>query len=144
MGRYVFSLIIVFLLNGCSDTVDHDPNQAARKAEEFAALAYVQQDFAGAYALLTESTRRHVSPAQFQQTLIKNQAGAKPAKVVAQEYEPMSGEKAIYIYLAGDHGGVPTSYRITLEGSAASGYKVLRFDNAGFNLSVGKRKKLPA
>lgn len=142
MGRYVSSLIILLLLSGCSDTIDHDPNLAARKAEEFAALAYVQQDFAGAYALLTESTRRHVSPAQFQQTLAKNQAGAKPAKVVAQEYEPMSGEKAIYIYLVGDNGG--TSYRITLEGSGASGYRVLRFDNAGFNLSVGKRKKLPA
>lgn len=142
MRPYLFSLLII-LIFGCSDKFEHNPTLAAQKAEEFAALAYVKQDFDGAYALLADGIRRHVSPAQFKQTLAKNQTGAKPAKVVAQEYEPMSGEKAIYIYLVGDTVGAQNSIRITMEGTADSGYKVLRFDSSGFNLSIGERKKLP-
>ncbi|MBM4261517.1 MAG: hypothetical protein FJ145_08805 [Deltaproteobacteria bacterium] len=142
MQRRWLSLILAIMLTGCESGVDHNPALAAKQAEEFAALAYVKQDYEGAYALLADSTRRHVSLTQFKQTVTRNETGAKPAKIVAQEFEPMADEKAIYVYLTAANGG-QSNYRITLEGTSASGYKVLRFDNLGFSLSLGKRKKLP-
>ena len=142
MRLHLFWLIIILALGGCADKYEHDPKLAAKTAEEFALLAFVRQDYDGAYALLADGIRRHVSPAQFKQTLTKNQGGAAPTKVTAREYEPMSGEKAIYVYLTGDSGGEP-GYRITLEGTAAAGYKVLRFDRGGgLNLPGGDRKPL--
>ena len=143
MRLHLFWLITIFALCGCADKYEHNPNLAAKTAEEFAILAFVKQDYDGAYALLADGMRRHVSPAQFKQTLTKNQSGAAPTKVTAREYEPMSGEKAIYIYLTGDSGGQQFGYRITLEGTAAAGYKVLRFDRGGgLNLPGGDRKPL--
>jgi hypothetical protein len=143
MRFHLFWLIIILTLNGCADKYEHNPNLAAKKAEEFATLAFVKQDFDGAYALLAESTQRHVSAAQFKQTLAKNQTAIRPAKVVAKEYEPMPGEKAIYVFLTGGNSSEQFSFRITMEGTADKGYKVLRFDpGSGFNLPGGQRKKL--
>lgn len=137
-------LTALALASSCAGKYEHSPSVAGQKAEEFAVLAWVKQDYNAAYLLLAEGTRRHVSPEQFKQTLTKDQSSVRPARIVAREYEPMAGEKAIYIYLTGEDGGGPSAYRITLEGTASSGYKVLRFDRgAGFNLPGGERKKLP-
>lgn len=137
--------IFLLVCFGCAEKYEHDPNGAAQKAEAFAALAWTKQDYDGAYAMLAEGTRRHVSLPQFTQTVAKDQSTVKPGRIVAREYEPMAGEKAIYIYLTSEEGGAPSSYRITMEGTAATGYTVLRFDRgAGFSLPGAPRKKLPA
>lgn len=144
IGSHLLWLILVLGGSGCAEKYEHNPNVAGQKAEEFAALVWVKQDYDGAYALLAEGTRRHVSAAQFKQTLTKDQSNFKPAKIVAREYEPMAGEKAIYVFLTGEDGGGPSGYRITMEGTASTGYKVLRFDRgAGFSLPGAERKKLP-
>lgn len=142
LSRCTLWLIVILGCLSCADKFEHNPNLAAQKAEEFATLAWVKQDYNGAYALVADGLRRHVSLDQFKQTLTRNPSATQPARIVAREYEPMSGEKAIYIYLTGEDGGGPSNYRITMEGSAGAGYTVLRFDNAGFNLSTGERKKL--
>src|SRR5829696_8115964 len=82
----VWLIIIFAFINGCADKYEHDPNLTAQKAEEFAALVFVKQDFDGAYALLADGIRRHVTPAQFKQTLAKTQTGGAPAKITAKEY----------------------------------------------------------
>ena len=144
MRLHLFWLIVILALGGCADKYEHNPNLAAKTAEEFALLAFVKQDYDGAYALLADGTRRYVSAAQFKQTLTKNQAESKPAKVVAKEYELIGGEKAMYVFLTVNNGSDQFSFRITMEGTADSGYKVLRFDHGGLNLPSRERKKLPA
>ena len=54
----------------------------------------------------------------------------------------MAGEKAIYIFLRAQNGDEQVNYRVTLEGTAATDYKVLKIDQgAGFpTLSNQKRK----
>jgi hypothetical protein len=42
----------------------------------------------------------------------------------------MHGEKAIYIFLIGDNSGEHFYYRLTMEGTAATGYRVLRLDRS--------------
>jgi hypothetical protein len=145
MRRYIPILFLVLTCAACAEKFEHDPNLAASKAEEFAQLAFVRKEYDAAYQLLADSTRRYLSADQFKQTLMKSQPEMTPRKITPKEYEPMSGEKAIYIYLTGDDtGGSPPNYRITLEGTAATGYKVLRFDRgAGLNLPGSERKKLP-
>ena len=143
MRLHLLWLVIVLGFSGCADKYQHNPNLAAKKAEEFATLAFVKQDYDGAYARLADGTRRYVTAAQFKQTLTKNQAESKPAKVVAKEYEPIGGEKAMYVYLTASNGSGQFSFRITMEGTADSGYRVLRFDHGGFNLPSRQRKILP-
>ena len=48
--------------------------------------------------------------------------------MTALEFEPMAGEKAIYVFLTGRNEDQQFSYRVTLEGTAATGYKVLKVD----------------
>jgi hypothetical protein len=47
--------------------------------------------------------------------------------VKALEYEPMAGEKAIYIFLTGQDSGEHFYYRLALEGAANTDYRVIRF-----------------
>jgi len=144
MKSYFCWFLVLLGLAGCVDKYEHSPRLAADKAEEFAREAFVKKNYDAAYNLLADGTRRHVSAEQFRQTLTKNQSEPAPRKITATEYEPMPGEKAVYIYLEGDQGGAASNYRITMEGTAATGYKVLRFDRgSGFNLPGSERKRVP-
>lgn len=113
------------------ETINHDPTSAAKKAEEFAQLAFVKQDVETGYGLLADGTKRYVSREQFKAVLAKLHPKGFPKTVTALEYEPMPGEKAIFIFLTGENSGEHFYYRLTMEGTGTTGYKVLRFDRAG-------------
>jgi hypothetical protein len=99
------SLILPLVLMGCIESIDHDPAVAGKKAEEFAQIVFVKQDIENGYALLADGTKRYVSREQFKAVLTKLHPRAYPKNVTASEYEPMPGEKAIYIFLLGDNSG---------------------------------------
>ena len=113
---------------GCAESVHHDEAAAGKKAEEFAQVTFVKQDVENGYALLADGTKRYVSPAQFKAVVEKLHPRALPKTVTAAEYEPMFGEKAIYIFLTGENSGEHFYYRLTMEGTATTGYRVLRLD----------------
>jgi len=117
-------------LAACVDSIEHNAAQAARKAEEFVDVAFVRNDGERGYALLAPAIRGYVSQEQFKHVLARLHPQGSPKNVRAIEYEPMKGEKAIYIFLAGEHSGEHFYYRITMEGSAATGYRVLKFERA--------------
>ena len=128
---YCFCLFVFTVeLIGCMETIHHDAASAGRKAEEFAKVVFVKQDFEHGYGLLADGTKRYVSLEQFKMVLSKLHPKAFPRTVKALEFEPMPGEKAIYIFLTGENSGEHFYYRLTMEGTATSGYKVLRFDRA--------------
>jgi hypothetical protein len=129
--RYpLWSLIFAVGLMGCIKSVDHDATVAGKKAEEFAQIAFVKQDIENGYALLADGTKRYVSREQFKEVLAKLHPRTYPKNVTASEYEPMPGENAIYIFLIGDNSSERFYYRLTLEGTATTPYKVLRLDRA--------------
>jgi hypothetical protein len=115
---------------GCIESVDHDPVMAGKKAEEFAQIVFVKQDIENGYPLLADGTRRYVSREQFKDVLAKLHPRAYPKNVKASEYEPMAGEKAIYIFLTGENSGERFYYRLTLEGTATTPYRILRLDRS--------------
>ncbi len=127
---YFYSLMAAIGLLSCMETVQHDASSAAKKAEEFARAVFVRQDIEAGYALLADGTRRYVSQDQFKTVVSKLHPQGFPTTVTALEYEPMPGEKAIYIFLIGDRAGEHFYYRLTMEGTASTGYRVLRFDRS--------------
>lgn len=140
-GYWRHSLILAVSLAGCIESVDHDPASARKKAEEFAQVVFVKQDIENGYALLAEGTRRYVSPDQFKAVVSKMHPRGFPKTVTALEYEPMPGEKAIYVFLTGDQSGEHFYYRLTMEGTASTGYRVLRLDRASQPYSSSDERK---
>lgn len=128
--RGVFTLAVAIGFAGCVEKFDHDPGAAGAKAEEFARVAFVSRDSEKGYALLAAATKRYVSVAQFTQVLVRLHPKNSPLKVAAVEYEPMKGEKALYVFLRGESSAESFYYRVTMEGTAATGYRVLKFDRA--------------
>lgn len=124
------SLATAAALGGCAGPIEHNEAEAAKKAEEFAEIAFARSDAERSYALLAPATKRYVSLEQFKHVLSRLHPQQAPKNVTAIEYEPMHGEKAIYIYLSGELPGERFYYRVTMEGSADTGYRVLKFERA--------------
>jgi hypothetical protein len=139
--RAFSSMVFALALIGCVESIQHDEAAARRKAEEFARVAFVRHDVENGYALLAEATKRYVSPAQFKEVLVKMHPNNFPRTVVASEYEPMPGEKAIYIFLNGENGSEHFYYRLTMQGTATADYRVLRFDRSTQPYSSSNEKR---
>lgn len=119
-------LLFGFLIGvmSCTNSIKHDEVLAGKRAVEFAEVAFVRQDVQRAYALLSDSAKRYVPLEKFRETLLRLQPSAHPSRVKATEYEPMPGEKAIYIYITGENSGEHFEYILTMEGTAATDYRV--------------------
>jgi hypothetical protein len=117
-------------LFACAKSFEHDPKTAAKRAEEFAQAVFVRQDFDRGYAMLSDSGKRYVPLEKFKETVIKSHPRSYPTRIAATDYEPMAGEKAIYIYVSGENAGEQFNYTLTLDGTASSGYQVTRFSRS--------------
>ncbi len=98
------------------------------RAQRFAEVAFVGRDFDKAYESLSESGRRFGSGEQFKEFISKKHPTAFPSFINAADYEPVLGQSKINIYLYGENGTEKFYYRIVMEGSQDSGYKVSGFD----------------
>ena len=145
--RYYFlALIFLVELFACTKSIDHYPALAAKRAVEFARVAFIRQDTDGAYALLSNSMRRYVPLEKFKETVSRLHPNGRPSKIEAVEYEPMPGEKAMYIYLVGHDSGEQFEYTVTLEGTAATDYRVSKFTRGARSYvpSSSEKKKFNA
>ena len=125
--RYRFlALAFVMGLMGCKGSIDHDETSAAKSAFEFARVAFVKRDIENGYALLSDSAKRYVSLEKFKEVVFQLHPKAFPKSVTATEYEPVPGDKTIYIYLIGENSGERFYYRLAMEGTATTGYRVVR------------------
>jgi hypothetical protein len=127
---------------GCGGSIRHDENLAGKRAVEFAESAFVKHDLKKGYALLSDNTKRHVPLEKFEELVARlHPRGGFPTSVAATEYEPMSGEKAIYIYLRGENPSEQFDYLLTMEGTASTDYRVLKLSRGGGAYSLGYKKK---
>jgi hypothetical protein len=120
--------LLTLVLASCAGSVKHDETLAARRAIEFAQLVFINKNFAKGYELLSGGGRRHLSLEKFKETLSRMHPRSFPTKVTATEFQPMPGEKAIWIYLAGQNAEEQFQYRFTMEATDNDDYKVLAFD----------------
>ena len=119
---------MIFVFAACGvpriTVLNHDEDQAAAKAKEFAEVAFVQREYKKAYDLLWEETKKHVSFEQFLDVVNKMHPNAHPAQVAAIEFEPLPGQAGMNIYLKGKNGKEEFFYRFGMAGTKESGYKV--------------------
>ncbi|HVO92236.1 MAG TPA: hypothetical protein VMT22_05315 [Terriglobales bacterium] len=139
--RLLFLTMLTLACLSCADSVRHDQGLAARRALEFARVAFIDKNLTQAYEMLSDSGKRHVPLDKFKQAIASMHPRGYPTKLTAVEYEPMPGENAIYIFLKGQNLEEQFTYRVTLEGSADTDYRVLKIDQgSGFpTLSNQKR-----
>jgi hypothetical protein len=139
--RRLAALALFIGLAGCVKSISHDEVAAGKSAVEFARVAFVKRDTENSYALLSDSTKRYVPLEKFKEVLSRLHPKAFPKSVSATEYEPMPGEKAMYVFLEGENAGERFHYRLTMEGTAATGYRVLRLDRASSPYPSSDRKQ---
>ena len=129
LRRYPLMLALCALAASCAESTQHDENLAAKRAIEFAQATLVNKNFDKGYELLGAAGKRHISLDKFKETVNRLHPRGFPAKVTAKEYQPMPGEKAMWVYLTGQVGEEPYQYRFTMESTDNGDYKVLTFDN---------------
>jgi hypothetical protein len=120
--------LLTHVMASCAGSVKHDEKLAGRRAIEFAQLVFINKNFAKGYELLSPGGRRHLSLEKFSETLTRMHPRSFPTKVTATEFQPMPGENAIWIYLAGQNAEEQFQYRFTMEATDNGDYKVLAFD----------------
>lgn len=124
LRRYLIAVVSAIALTGCSEPIRHDDDLARKRAIEFAEVALVRRDFDKGYDLLSSGAKSHVPVEKFRETLLRLHPDGYPTRITATGYKPMFNERAIYVYLSGEASGKQFQYTITLEGTAASDYKV--------------------
>jgi hypothetical protein len=126
---YLLILALFALVASCAESTRHDENLAAKRAIEFAQVTLVDKNFDKGYELLAAGGKRHVSLDKFKETVTRLHPRGFPAKVTAKEYQPMPGEKALWIYLTGQNAEDQFQYRLIMEATDNGDYKVLTLDN---------------
>src|SRR5262245_11025986 len=122
----VFALLLALM--SCAKNIKHDDALAAKRAIEFAQVILVDKNFERGYDFLSDNGKRHLSLAKFKETIARMHPRSFPTKGTALEYQPMPGENAIWIYMAGQNAEEQFQYRLTLETTDGGDYKVLTFD----------------
>lgn len=135
------TLAVILIIAGCAESVKHDPALAAKRALEFGRVVFIEKNLDKGYDLLADGGRRHVPRDKFKQSLAAMHARDYPTKLAAMEYEPMADEKAIYIFVRGQNGEEQFNYRLTLEGTASTDYKVLKVDQGTGFFSLANKKQ---
>ena len=138
---YVLAALALTMLAGCTESVKHDEVLAAKRALEFGRVVFVEKNLDKGYDLLADSGRRHVPRDKFKQSVAAMQARGYPTKLAATDYEPMAGEKAIYIFIRGQNSDEQFIYRLTMEGSAAAEYRVLKIDQGTGFFTLSNKKQ---
>jgi hypothetical protein len=120
----VASLPCVLALSCGAQLIVHDEEAAAKVAEHFASVAFVDHDSQNAHGLLSVEARNAVSREQLSDTIAKMHPREFPTRVKAVEFEPMPGQRAMLIYLNGSATDEEFYYRLQVVGDATLGYEV--------------------
>jgi hypothetical protein len=135
------ALALILILAACAESVKHDELLAAKRALEFGRVVFIEKNLDKGYDLLADGGRRHVPRDKFKQSLAAMHTRDYPTKLSAVEYEPMADEKAIYIFIRGQNSEEQFNYRLTLEGTASTDYKVLKVDQGTGLFSLSNKKQ---
>ncbi len=126
---YPWILIFFALAASCAESKPHDEILAAVRAIEFVQITLIDQNLDNGYERLAAGGKRHVSLDKFKETMTRLHPRGFPQKITAQEYQPMPGENALWIYMIGQNDDEQFQYRLTMQATDTGDYKVLTLDN---------------
>lgn len=115
---------LLFLMSCTAKVISHDEDMAAKSAIEFSKVALVQHDIQNGYSLLSENAKKRISFEKYSQVFSQMHPSLYPISLTAEEFEPMPGQKGMNIFLYGENGSEKFFYRLTMEGTTGTGYKV--------------------
>ena len=121
--RRLIAMILSLCFIGCSP-ISQDEDLAKKRALEFAEVVFVKHNIEQGYAQLSDAAKRYVSVEKFRETILRLHPDGYPMRITVTGYKPMFNEKAIYIFLSGENSGKQFQYMLTLEGTAATDYRV--------------------
>ena len=134
MRKYIWASIVSAVLLGCNSCIPilipiptsakHDPDLAATIAVLFVKEAFIDLNQPGAYNFLSEDMQRSASLEQYINMVARLHPNGFPNEVTAAEYESASGKDAMFIWLYGKRGEENFYYRLKMEGTTETGYKV--------------------
>ena len=119
--------MVSFLLPSCISYIEHDETAAAKAATQFADAAFVDRDFAKAHKLATSEITQRFSDEGLADVVAKMHPDSFPTRVTATEFEPVPGQRGMFIYLNGEGDGPGFYYRFVMTGDKPSGYRVSGF-----------------
>ena len=121
---------IFIVLLGCEESIKYDEILAGKRAKEFAEAAFIRQDFENAYGKMSDAAKRYVTLENFKKTVAQLHPDGYPKSIELIEFETVPSEKkAVYIFLVGETPGSRYYYRLMMEGTAGSDYKVSIVEN---------------
>lgn len=121
---YLFAALLSFNA-ACSEPITHNEELAAKRAEEFAEIALVKQNFDRAYEQMSSKARSYLPLENFKEAMIGSHADGYPKTIKAAAVRPMKDASTIYVILRGNDGaGKVFQYQVMLNGSEKSGYEV--------------------
>ncbi len=128
MKKLVLYSVVLLSIFGCKPkikVIHHDENMAANSALEFAKVAFVQQDYTKAYYLLSQNGKMPFQ--KFNNVIREIHPNGFPTTVKTTEYEPMPGQEAMSIFLYGERTDEKFYYRVVMQGTKKTNYKVFAF-----------------
>jgi hypothetical protein len=139
-----FMMTSVFVASCISvNVISHDEQQAAKAAYDFANLAFVGKNEAEAYRSTAQDFQENHSEDDFNKLVQQMHEKGYPSQVLATEYQPIPGTETMSIFLIGGNPNENFYYRLVMEGTASSGYKVAGiFRGSGPYPKPEERKKL--
>lgn len=142
--RANFPVLLAIAALGCNARVlSHDPQTAAGAALQFARLSFVQGDLDGSYTLLWDDTKKALPPGKYREAVSAMHPGSRPLNLTATEFEPVPGQEMMYIFLHGQNGSESFYYRLVMQGTVRTGYKVAGlFRGSGSYPASNMRQKL--
>ena len=126
---YPWMLMLCGIAASCAESKRHDENLAAVRAIEFAQITLIDKNLDKGYERLAPGGKRHISLDKFKETMTRLHPRGFPLKITANEYQPMPGESALWIYLSGQNGDEQFQYRLTMEATGTGDYRVLTLDS---------------
>lgn len=106
------------------NVIHHSEALAAQQAVRFVEVAFIRNDYEQAYLLLSKNFRKNFSFEKFKSLCEEIHPKYFPAVIRATHFEPMPGQKAMYIFLCGEKRKEKLYYRIIMEGTKQTNYKV--------------------
>jgi hypothetical protein len=121
---YLFAALLIFII-ACSEAITHNEELAAKRAEEFAEIALVKQNFDRAYEQMSSKARSYLPLENFKETMIASHQDGYPKTIKATGVRPVKDASTIFVILRGSDGaGKFFDYQVMLNGSEKSGYQV--------------------
>lgn len=129
-GALLWAVVIAAATGTLSFSVNtwhHSPAMAGEAAQVFAEVAFVNDDADRAYSLVNPEIEAEMTAQDFAAFLTQMHRTGRPATVDATEYQPLPGYRGMNVYVEGSADSTDFYYRLLMEGTSSSGYRVTGF-----------------